>query len=146
MPGKVHFTPEMARPHTISYSIFLSVPSTHEKKKRSGGGGEERNDIFLWKHHTEANVSLRCIRKPLDVRCRRDVKKHWYFPCNFLKSHQSTLYTWNHRHSRGGGIIIWLSWRWKLRHWEVKWFSQQAREETFPGLPWELLYLYSFSN
>ena len=70
----------------------------------------------------------------------------WYFPCNFLKNHQSTLHTWNHRHFCGGGIIIWLSWSWELRHQEVEWFSQQVRGETFPGLPGELPRLCLSSN
>lgn len=86
-----------------------------------------------------------CVRKPSEVSSWKDMKWHWYSLAIF-KNHQSTLHTWNHRHLCGGGSIISVSGRWKLRYWEVEWYSQQAREATFPGRPWELLYLYLFSN
>lgn len=63
----------------------------------------------------------------------------WYFPCNFLKNHQSTLHTWNHRHFCGGGIIIWLSWTGncgteRLNDFPSRWEEKlsQAGQENFP--------------
>lgn len=130
----------MVRPHAASYRRFPSVPSTHWKKK-----GEERADIFLWKHHMEAHVLLCALGNP-QMWAAGKIWNDIGTPLQFFKNHQSALHTWNHRHLCGGGSIISVSGRWKLRYWEVEWYSQQAREATFPGQPWELLYLYLFSN